>query len=1154
MKVFIPFLSMMLIAFQCAFTQVSTKIVFVHEEAKTILLGVQIQEKLLLRSDGSIGFALKSDIDFQTYAIGWKASTNYYSAGEFEVKTRIHHTREGWSEWTTTEGYVHPDDHIRTLYFTELQFGNTLELHDSIEFYIYAPYGVEISEVHLVYQDMSKTTSQEGIIMEAKSISGTNSCPPFPAIIPRADWCGGYTACHNPTYTPTTLTAPTHIVVHHGASPNTYTDGYAVVRSYWNYHVNSNGWSDIGYNYLFDKYGNFFQGRHNLNLPNVDVRGAHAGSSNAYSIGVNFLGNADVTLPTTAQIQKLNEFMAWWFNHRSFDPTTQALLLNQAGTQWLNLHRVCGHIDVHATACPGTTLYGLLPSFRTTTKQIIQDCTGGGDTTAPVTHIDVNRKWQSTDFEVVFTDEDNQGGSGVKHSFYQVMDFNGTEWRANAQEGFFNDNFQTAIHPEWTALSGTWSINSNNLLQSDESVTNPNIYALVNQTAANIYMYHYQMRISGTGTNRRAGIFFFCSDPSALYRGDAYMVYFRVETNNVEVYKATGTTISGILHQATTPIDANVWFDVKITYNPANGDMNVYKDNKHVLFWKDTSPLTSGNGISFRTGGCQVRYDDMKVYKSRNSSAFVTVGNNATKHVRYESPSASQDACRIRTQIVDNSNNWSLSKSENIFIDWTAPITSSSVAGTWQTADFIANFTDNDALSGIEKRFYQVLDFNGTRWSANSQQGFFCDVMNVANPDWTVYSGNWTFNGTELVQSNETLNNTNIYAYLKQDLSNRYLYEFNMKIDGSGGNRRAGFHYFCDTPDTLNRGNSYFIWFRIATQKLEFYKVVNDTFNLEKIFPVTFNASQWYNVKVVFDRVTGDHFVYLDNKLVGEWKDPSPFPLAGHGAHSWISFRSGNCQLSVNQLKVYRTRLAQATVTIGDNTKMIRYQNPDPLTYAAKIKSIVSDSAQNISTIYYHDLNIDWTAPTAVGYVNDGPGSDIDTSIITNQLEANWDMASDPHSGIASYSYSIGTSPGAIDVLPWTIGGASTSMLHGGLSLIVGQTYYISIRAENGASLTGNPLSSDGVVIVSTTSAEDTEMGQAFSVYPIPADDFVTIHTSLVHVEKVRLYNYNGQLISEHPCSGNNQTISLSGLPGGVYFIVLFDKNKEIHKAVIVKN
>src|SRR5690606_32828277 len=131
--------------------------------------------------------------------------------------------------------------------------------------------------------------------IEGASIIKSNrvDCPQFPEIIARDQWCGGSAPCNDVLagYTPTDIT-PTHIVMHHGATPNSYNsplEAQAIVRSYWNYHTspspNGNGWIDIGYNYLIDKYGNIYQGRHNPNLPYTDVRGAHAGNANSGSIG-----------------------------------------------------------------------------------------------------------------------------------------------------------------------------------------------------------------------------------------------------------------------------------------------------------------------------------------------------------------------------------------------------------------------------------------------------------------------------------------------------------------------------------------------------------------------------------------------------------------------------------------------------------------------------------------------------------------------------------------------------------------------------------------------------------------------------------------------------------------------------------------------------
>ena len=52
-------------------------------------------------------------------------------------------------------------------------------------------------------------------------------------------------------------------VVHHTAGSNSYTasQSAAIVRGIEVYHVKGNGWNDIGYNFLVDKYGQVFEGR-----------------------------------------------------------------------------------------------------------------------------------------------------------------------------------------------------------------------------------------------------------------------------------------------------------------------------------------------------------------------------------------------------------------------------------------------------------------------------------------------------------------------------------------------------------------------------------------------------------------------------------------------------------------------------------------------------------------------------------------------------------------------------------------------------------------------------------------------------------------------------------------------------------------------------
>ncbi|MGB4602973.1 MAG: N-acetylmuramoyl-L-alanine amidase, partial [Bacteroidales bacterium] len=321
---------------------------------------------------------IKTPIEFTSLAFAWDIYDNV-ALNDIIVNYRVHKPEKGWSEWKQSTASFAPNENKWNLYFTDLLFGLDEGLHDSISFYFIIPQDITCHGIYLVLQDLSPQLDEPVIRNNSEGILLTDrSCPELPTMIQRSTWCGSYSACHNPTFTPTNI-SPSHVIIHHGGSPDSYTDGAAVVRSYWNYHVNTLGYDDIAYNYLFDKSGNMYVGRYNPDLPNSDVKGAHSGVSNQYSIGLCYLGNTDATgnNPTTAQNNKCTHFMAWWFDHKGFDPTESANILCQDNVT-RNLPRICGKRDVNpGDVSPGNILYNSLPTLRTTTKNIIDSCTSG---------------------------------------------------------------------------------------------------------------------------------------------------------------------------------------------------------------------------------------------------------------------------------------------------------------------------------------------------------------------------------------------------------------------------------------------------------------------------------------------------------------------------------------------------------------------------------------------------------------------------------------------------------------------------------------------------------------------------------------------------------------------------------------------------------
>ena len=203
---------------------------------------------------------------------------------------------------------------------------------------------------------------------------------------------------------------------------------------------------------------------------------------------------------------------------------------------------------------------------------------------------------------------------------------------------------------------------------------------------------------------------------------------------------------------------------------------------------------------------------------------------------------------------------------------------------------------------------------------------------------------------------------------IKTTIQNSYITGM-VKFDGAGTNKRAGFHFMCSDGSLTNRGDSYFVWLRSDNDKVQIYKVVNDVFSLEQDEPFTVNDGQWYDTKVVYDKTSGKIDVWLDDSLAATWTDASPY-ITG----DYISYRSGDANYEINNLKIYHDRGNSELVSVGA-TGQIRYQNPDPLTPSGRVKSITIDTANNISAIDFSDVNVDWTAPDDILSIQDGLGA-----------------------------------------------------------------------------------------------------------------------------------------------------------------------------------
>ena len=179
----------------------------------------------------------------------------------------------------------------------------------------------------------------------------TGDCA-LPAFANRADWCPDGGCDEHPNPTPTD---PTHLIVHHSATSNAVTDYDAVVRAIWDFHVNTNGWSDIGYNWLIAPDGTLYAGRGD------EVIGAHFCGQNTATVGICLLGNYVATAPTPAALETLTRLAAWKLDALGLAASTVAPHVPSG----LPLAHLTGHRDGCATTCPGDSIYVRLPALRT---------------------------------------------------------------------------------------------------------------------------------------------------------------------------------------------------------------------------------------------------------------------------------------------------------------------------------------------------------------------------------------------------------------------------------------------------------------------------------------------------------------------------------------------------------------------------------------------------------------------------------------------------------------------------------------------------------------------------------------------------------------------------------------------------------------------
>ncbi len=188
-----------------------------------------------------------------------------------------------------------------------------------------------------------------------------------PAIVTRAQWGADESLRgHAPEYAPVKMA-----FVHHTVNANSYSRAQApgLVRGIYYYDVKGLKWSDLGYNFLIDRYGTVYEGRYGG--VTRGVIGAQVLGFNTSSTGIAMIGTFVSASPPEAMMSALKRLLAWKLDVHHVDPQATARLechytRKFTEGQIVPFPVIAGHRQANWTACPGDALYRLLPGVRKT--------------------------------------------------------------------------------------------------------------------------------------------------------------------------------------------------------------------------------------------------------------------------------------------------------------------------------------------------------------------------------------------------------------------------------------------------------------------------------------------------------------------------------------------------------------------------------------------------------------------------------------------------------------------------------------------------------------------------------------------------------------------------------------------------------------------
>ncbi|XP_045158541.2 peptidoglycan recognition protein 3-like isoform X2 [Mercenaria mercenaria] len=192
------------------------------------------------------------------------------------------------------------------------------------------------------FYDLIKTwhrySESDGIDVDSTNDLKFATCP---TIISRSEWDARAPRSRTPM-----SSTPSYVLIHHGTGAGCDTKSACIskVQAYQKQHMDTNNWSDIGYNFIVGEDGNVYEGR------GWGITGAHAGVTlyNKNSLGICVIGDFSNTVPNLAAQSAIKQLIS----------------CAVANNKLTSTYKLRGHQDVRSTKCPGTSFYNLIKTWN----------------------------------------------------------------------------------------------------------------------------------------------------------------------------------------------------------------------------------------------------------------------------------------------------------------------------------------------------------------------------------------------------------------------------------------------------------------------------------------------------------------------------------------------------------------------------------------------------------------------------------------------------------------------------------------------------------------------------------------------------------------------------------------------------------------------